>query len=405
MMTNADQRKDSYIPARLGALLNALAAERGGGGAQFAETMRIVSAIFHYEAHAKLEGLRDLYFTLDPDRSGDLTPASGALDAFELALVQILAAANFEETPYEVLGQQAQAHLLNDLRLKTSEAGIKRIRFFSRGAHTQSFAKRRLLGKRAFDAEILDDVVLIVALEETFKRRIASAHLRPGAVMLKHFRNVARHDLAALHPGARPTMKRRDQLFLGVPALAGGAPLLMQLGTAIPVIFTVLAAYFGARGVIDDSDMKKALAAVSGIVALGGFMMRQWVKYQRQTLLYQKKLSDTVYFHNAANNSGVLYGLVAAAEEQDIKEAALAYYALLAGGAMDKQTLDRACETFLRERLNFAVDFEIQDALGKLIRLNLVAQDGEQFSAIPLAEALKRLDEAWDNIFKYAAAG
>ncbi|MEJ0022187.1 MAG: DUF3754 domain-containing protein [Alphaproteobacteria bacterium] len=69
------------------------------------------------------------------------------------------------------------------------------------------------------------------------------------------------------------------------------------------MIFAVIAAYLGAQGAVHDDDVKKALAALSGIVAVGGFLMRQWVKYERQTLKYQKKLSDTVYFRNAANNT------------------------------------------------------------------------------------------------------
>lgn len=401
-MTNAGLRKDSYIPARLTDLLAAL-----GGQAQFAEAMRLVAAIFHYEAFAALEQLKDLYFPLDPDRGAATAPPPEALARFEEALTAVMVKANFEETPFDELGRSAQASALNDLRLKTSPAGIARIRFFSRGAHKTTLQRRRLVRKLAVEAEILDDVVLMVAFDTDEKTRNpkAFAHVRPGGVLLKHFRNVARHDLAALHPGAKPTMKRRDQLFLGVPALAGGVPLIMQLGVAIPVIFGVIAAYFGAGGVIDNDNLKKAIAAASGVIALGTFMMRQWVKYERQTLRYQKKLADTVYFHNAANNSGVLYGLIAAAEEQDVKEAALAYHALLAGGAMDKQALDKACEAFLREKLGFSVDFEIHDALGKLLRLNLVTQDGDKYAAAPLPEALKRLDEAWDGIFKYAAAG
>ncbi|HWA22530.1 MAG TPA: DUF3754 domain-containing protein [Caulobacterales bacterium] len=407
MMTKTPPRKDSYIPVRPGDLFKALAGAEGLGGAEasFHEAMRLVAAIFHYEAFAALEKLKDLYFPLDPDRPGEAAD-SGALAPFEEALTGVLTTANFVETPFEALGRDARADALSELKLKTSDAGIRRVRYFSRGATEQKFARRRLLGlsKLEVESEVLHDVVLMVAFDTQPHKRTPQGAV-PGAVLLKHFRNVARHELAALHPGAKPTMKRSDQVFLGLPALAGGAPLLLQLGAAIPVIFTVIAAYLGAKGAIDNDSVKKALAAVSGIVALGGFMMRQWVKYERQSLKYQKKLSDTVYFRNAANNTGVLYALVAAAEEQDVKEAALAYHALLKHGAMDKAALDASCEAFLREQMNFAVDFEIHDALGKLQRLNLVSQEGDKFIAAPPEEALKRLDTAWDNIFQYAAKG
>jgi Protein of unknown function (DUF3754) len=409
MLTEPPPRKESYIPARLGDLLRAF--ETDGDRtvpAGLNDVVRLTAAIFHYESHAALETLRDLYFPLDPDRplaAPNAPDTAPALAAFERALETALTAGNFTELEFAALGAQARQHVLNDLRVKTSEQGIAKIRFFSRGGHTETFERRRLLAKQAVESEVLADVVLMVAFAERKNGRPPPSGIRPGQVLVKHFRNVAQHELAALHPGAKPTMKRRDQVVLGLPALAGGAPLLMQMGATIPVIFTVLAAYFGAQGVIDEDNLKKALAAVSGIVALGGFMMRQWVKYERQSLRYQKKLADTVYFHNAANNSGVLYMLIAAAEEQDVKEAALAYRTLLAEGPLGKDALDAACETFLRERLGIGIDFEIQDALAKLTRLNLVAQEGELFRAAPVEQALAQLDSAWDNIFQYTAKG
>lgn len=403
MMNDPAQGKESYIPARLSDLLTALKAD--GAPAGMADVVRLTAAIFHYEAHAKLETLRDLYFPLDPDRPGAMNGDASAFGTFETALSGALTAGNFIEIPFQSLGEHAQAHVLNDLRVKTNDTGIRKIRFFFRGERRQTFVRRVLLKKQPVEADVLEDVVLMVAFEASTAKRETAARIRPGQVLIKHFRNVARHELAALHPGARPTMKRRDQAMLGLPAIAGGAPLIIQLGAAIPVIFGVIAAYFGAQGVIDDNSMKKALAALSGVVALGGFMMRQWVKYQRQSLLYQKKLADTVYFHNAANNSGVLYMLIAAAEEQDVKEAAVAYHVLLKHGALTKDALDKACEAVLREKLGVSIDFEIQDALAKLLRLNLLIQSGETYRAAGIDDALAQLDSAWDGIFKFTARG
>ena len=36
-----------------------------------------------------------------------------------------------------------------------------------------------------------------------------------------------------------------------------------------------------------------------------GFVMRQWVKYQRQSLKHQKALADNVYYRNINNNAGI----------------------------------------------------------------------------------------------------
>ena len=68
-----------------------------------------------------------------------------------------------------------------------------------------------------------------------------------------------------------------------------------------------------------------------------------------------------------------------------------------------KAEIDNFCETFLHERFGLEIDFEIQDALGKLERLGLVALEGENYTAIAPAEALVKLDAAWDGLFNFSA--
>src|SRR3974390_3765276 len=72
--------------------------------------------------------------------------------------------------------------------------------------------------------------------------------------------------------------------------------------------------------------MKAALAALMGIVALGGFAVRQWLKYQHQTLKYHMELTENIYFRNVNNNAGIFDYLIGTAEDQETKEAMLAYH-------------------------------------------------------------------------------
>src|SRR6185312_17552833 len=122
-------------------------------------------------------------------------------------------------------------------------------------------------------------------------RRSRKTKVRPGAVLLKYFRDIARTDLNALFPDVRVVMGLRDRLMLGVPALVGGIPILLKLASTLTVLFVVAGFYLGLHGSVKDADTAGALAAVSGLVALGGFIVRQWVKFQRQSLIYQKILS------------------------------------------------------------------------------------------------------------------
>jgi hypothetical protein len=406
------QRIDGYIPARRAELIEALTAEAGPSlGDRFGEFARLVAAMLHYETQEALEALKTLYAPLDPDApAAPRARRETALDSFEIAFTTALKRANFQEIE---TGEEkhARTKLTADLNLVASNEGIKRIRYFARGAHEAPVTIRRMFGlwRQSVQAEIVDDVIVFVAFKDEHeiakreRKAFASVRrgMRPGAVIVKHFRHVARAELITLHPGAKPTMKRSDQVILAVPAVAGGVPVLLQLGTAIPVLFAVIAAYFGAQGVIDDDRMKQAIAALSGFIAVGAFVMRQRLKFERQTLYYQKQLADTVYFRNLANNGGVLDALIGAGEEQDAKEALIAYWALArAERPLAKREVDKAAEDFLRRRFSLDVDFEIGDALAKLERLGIVVREGEALRALPLAAAFDKLDAAWDNYFK-----
>src|SRR4029078_11899854 len=168
----------------------------------------------------------------------------------------------------------------------------------------------------------------------------------------------------------------RDRLMLGVPALIGGVPILLKLASTLTVLFLVASFYLGLSNAVRDEEMAGALAAVSGLVALGGFMVTQWVKFQRQSLLHQKILSDNIYYRNVNNNAGIFDYIIGAAEDQECKEPFLAYSFLLTpGDGPTDDELDRRIEDWLRLTFKADVDFECGDALTKLDRLGLFAAE------------------------------
>jgi hypothetical protein len=400
--------RESYIPAGKSELAQRLAADMNGDdAARFADFCRMLSAVMHYETFDELERLTDLYRPLDPSEHPTTAPDP---DAFLKELDAILAAASFRDIDHAEVTAAAAIGNNQDLVVKPKDLGLRRIRFFVRGQRPAKVEVRRFWGlhRRQIDSDIFDDVLIVIEMpreDGTWNARAFSkfrGSLRAGAILLKHFGDVPRTDLLTLHPGASPAMKRRDQLILGVPAVAGGVPLLTQLGPALAVIFAVIAGVLGFEGgEFTQDSLKRALAALSGLVALGAFLMRQRLKFDRQRLFYQKQLADTVYFHTIANNAGVLHGLVGAAEEQHVKEAMLAYHELLTKGPMTREALDAAIEGWLREAWGRDIDFDIGDALGKLDAMNIVDREGETWRAMPLDDALSRLDEAWDAYFHF----
>ncbi|MCG8583743.1 MAG: DUF3754 domain-containing protein, partial [Pirellulales bacterium] len=141
---------------------------------------------------------------------------------------------------------------------------------------------------------------------------------------------------------------------------------------------------------------------VGGTVGDGG---KAFFGYLRAKDKYQLSLARSLYYQNLDNNAGVLFRLLDEVEEQEFREAILAYFLLWQRAGNEgwtQQRLDGEAENLLATQLGRDVDFEVDDALAKLVRLKLVAtQPGGRYTAIPIQEALRRLDEAWDGYFEY----
>ena len=115
-----------------------------------------------------------------------------------------------------------------------------------------------------------------------------------------------------------------------------------------------------------------------------------------------KTLADNLYFKNLDNNMGVFHRLIDAAEEEECKEAMLAYYFLITSdNPLSATKLDSQIEDWFEIKLGQSLDFEIEDALQKLLTLGLVSTTSEGYQAISLDEARKVLDHTWDNYFTY----
>jgi hypothetical protein len=143
-----------------------------------------------------------------------------------------------------------------------------------------------------------------------------------------------------------------------------------------------------------------------------GYGYKQYSGYQQQKVAYTLKLAQSLYYQSLDGNAGVLFRLLDEAEEQECREAILAYfylwrYASQRPEGWDAASLDAYAEMDLARRAGVEVDFEIEDALHKLARLGLLEANGDRFKAVPLTQALETLDGLWDNYFTYhnAAAG
>jgi len=411
------QKHDQFIPVRKEDLFSALIKQGDLADPaerelfwRFARTLR---TICHYEYSETLDRLRDDYYYFDPEIAGhaaaDRAKSNCAYDDLIQSLDKLLKDANFEELPHEAV---ADAHRKRTVpvEVRAEHDDFREVRFYKRGRHVDRFEVTEWFGlrRREVKIEVFDDIVLVVAMKtraEIGSRRelriLKRRKIIPGSVLLKYFRNIACGDLYALFPNARVVMSNFDKAFLGVPAIAGGIPILLKLYATVSVLLLVAGIYFGGSGSVADADMKTALAALMGIMALGGFAVRQWLKYRHKTLKYHMELNENIYFRNVNNNAGIFDYLIATAEDQESKEAVLAYQFIRKAEVAPTATeVAGRVETWLAKNFVVNVDFKIANALETLNRFGLVRREGERLFVPPLEPAIVQLHQVWNNFFK-----
>ncbi|WP_245332510.1 TMEM143 family protein [Bradyrhizobium erythrophlei] len=420
----APEQPDRVIPRRKSDIIERLVAEGGldeTGQARLRQLARMLGAIFHYQYFEELDRLREAYFHFDPEvdprACGEKKDLEAAYRGLSEEFVRILADANFVEITHDEITRAFAERALVRVKIKAPVEDYRDVRMFRRGHHTETIDIPVWFGLRHRPLEVVvyDDVVLMVATwpdgikpakaRKAFARaRRGARKIRCGAVLFKYFRHIARADLEALFPNVRVVMSLSDHFTLGVPAIVGGVPILIKLASTMTVLFVVAGFYLGLTGTIGDSDTERALAALSGLFALGAFLLRQWGNFHRQSLIHQKQLTDNIYYRNVNNNSGIFNYLIGEAEEQDWKEALLAYYGLLtAAQPLTREALGAGIEELLARAFGVSADFKIDDALARLKRLDLLAESDGRFSVLPLPAALAQLDKEWAQLCRAGA--
>lgn len=409
--------RDQFIPVRKSDIVEALLGEAslaGDAGREgFRQLGRLLGLVLHYEFFDELEKVKDAYFQFSPRVSGareaDAAGREAAYAALTQALGGVLARANFVEVPADEIARAYRERSLMPVEVQTPVGDYREIRFFRRGQHRERALVPARFGvrERTIACDVYDDVVLLAAAKSAAelagrakrpgrKRRKPA----PGAVFIKLFHDIASADLNTLLPDVKVVMNKRDRWVLGVPALVAGVPLALKLAPTLTILFVLIGVQLGYSGAIEEDGLKTSLAVLSGFIALGSFVTHQWLKYQRTALRYQVEITDSIYFRNENNNAGVFDALIGAAEEQEWKEAVLAYHFLRAEPST-KEVLDRRIEAWLREHFGIDVDFEVDDGLAKLRRYGLLAEGEGRLSVVPVAEALQRLDRLWDGFFAF----
>ena len=431
-MTRIIMPADRFIPFRKQDIVEMCRKElpNSHDSDSFKQFSDLLSSYIHFDYHSVLESLKNDYAPFDPNADTRLLNALSdeqkrqCQQSFATNFANVLNAANYEKITEQDLQDALTEESLFKVRLEVEFEDFEQVVFYRRGESQKSETLRSFFGlrKQLIEFTNYDRVAVFITLKDAShfsKKNKAPVGFEPGSTIIKLFQNVPKADLEMLFPNSEVRMRRIDKVLIGASAAVGGS---VVLATKLGPTLLLLAALFGFWLGLKDTPVqltKQHLLTIGmGFGVLGGFIFKEWSKFKNRKIKFMKALSDNLYFKNLDNNAGVFHTLIDSAEEEDVKEALLAYTFLLKNPAgLNAAELDKTIENWFEQTHKCKLDFEIEDALDKLERMELVSKsvnftkdtvaDEQQaiFVAKPLKEAKQQLDKKWDNIFNYNIDG
>jgi hypothetical protein len=284
---------------------------------------------------------------------------------------------------------------------------FEEILIYYRGALNRKQERRRIqkfMRKEQFDVPIFQRLFILFKLKplearieevmqdskitrEDAEKRIKKmranlpSSINERNIYLKLFKNIPRTDLEMVFPNTQVKFRLWDKLRLG--ASAGGGLGMGAVGAA------------GKIALITTNP----IAAAGAVAGLGSVAFRQAMGFMNQKQRYMVVMAQNLYFHTMGDNRGVILKIAARAAEEDIKEEMLLYSVLAKEPCTraDLPAIDHAIEQYLVRTFGVNVDFDLDDALDRLMRDGIVKEmpDGS-FKTLPPLEASRHIDAQWD---------
>ncbi len=365
--------RDCYVGLRRDELVELLVRHGGLAAAEAAGFRTLfcrLQGVVHYEFYGLREQLKALYTAFDPEsdtrpvRYGNGRSRAESQDEFLDHLAHVVEAAHYHPLPEQQLQRALSGATYWGLDLDINPEIFDRLMIYVRG-DVVSARVRRDLGTWFRRRDCALDV---------YERLVLALKLRPGQrggrdvdtenIYLKMFRDIPQLDLEMLLPGTRVRMRGFDRARIGA-SWAGG---LFSLAKACGVSVTKLA--------LLTSPLTPVGWLIIGWAAIT-YGVRSFLGYKRTKDQYAYSLTQTLYYQNLGNNSSVLTRLIDEAEDEQAKEAILAYYFLWRqpGEAWGDDRLAQEISRLLEQHTGDPCAFRAREAITKLDRLGIVRRE------------------------------
>ncbi len=366
-----------------------------------ADVARLLRSLVHARYRERWEQAQSAYAPFGPDAE---TPATDDQAQGMLAeLVPLLESANYDEVPREVLDRALGESAVFKVRLHAQLDDFTELRFWRRSAAPRRDTVSRWFGLKKDDVDYLqyDRVVLWARYQDEdffVRQQRDDLPFAPGSALLKLYQDVPEADLEMLLPNTEVRMRTFDKVVIGVPAAISGIIIAVtKLATALGLLFLLGASTVGVRDQAPQIDRATLFTLLAGLAAFFGYLWRQWSKYKNRRIQFMQTLSQNLYGKTLGDGPGVLFTVLEAAEQEDVKESLLAYRGLVEE-PLTADALDDRVEGWLRPLCPLPIDFDVADGLRTLESLGLARRQSDAWRASEPAEAVDTLRDRWRRL-------
>ncbi|MBL9081028.1 MAG: DUF3754 domain-containing protein [Planctomycetales bacterium] len=335
--------------------------------AMYRDICRLLRETVHRHYQTIKRQLQDDYAPLDPDsdvhslRRCDAEELNRRSTQIFATACMLLEKANFRPLPRGEVDKAVSAVSPWGLNLQVDLEVFDRLEVWARGEKVDHRVTRGVSSLFRVQHHRIPLYQRIMILFRPHASNLNNRGYLGDRVYLKLFKNIPEGDIDMVLPGTHVRMTLLDRGKIVFPVVSG-------------IVVTAWKIIKGAL-VVAAVGVYGLLAYLTLIIGTVGYGWRSFFGYKRTKEKYQLNLTQNLYYQKLDGDWGALLRLCDEAEDQEYREALTAWFLLWRQAPHDgwlMEELDRSAERLLQAELKRDVDFDVADAVDKMIRWRMV---------------------------------